>query len=290
MNEYEKPTIELVLKLLAEADGINNVLNIVLQKTVDEISEELFFELQKFEKNGTIDLNQKIDLSQHPKIFILIKRLEDTIIQKLDEYAWIAMSASGESLTSSYKTTVASTYEILGKPMGKPYQETMINDTYIKETVLKVPWCQDGKVYSQRLYANVANFEQKLAFVLEEGITKGKGMEWMKQAWRKLTGAAMYDTARLLKTETMAMWSLATKTSYLDMGVKYVKISNPDPCHGICVDYNKNEPILLSEAIIGDLLPPYHPNCACLYYAYDVPQESTATPDYIYTGTQSVEG
>jgi hypothetical protein len=52
-------------------------------------------------------------------------------------------------------------------------------DTYIKENVLKIPWCQDGKTYSERLYSNVANFHSKLAYVLEEGITNGRGMEWM---------------------------------------------------------------------------------------------------------------
>jgi hypothetical protein len=55
--------------------------------------------------------------------------------------------------------------------------------------------------------------------VLEEGITNGKGIDWMMDSWRKLTGSTAYDTARLLKTETMAMWSQATKDAYLEMGI-----------------------------------------------------------------------
>ena len=144
-----------------------------------------------------------------------------------------------------------------------------VTDTYITEKVLNIPWCQDGKVYSQRLYGHVAQFQQKLAYVLEEGISKGKGMDWMMESWRKLTGSTAYDTARLLKTETMAMWSTATKAAYLEMGIEYVEIVGDAECGGICLDYVDGAPIPLAEAEIGDLLPPYHPNCACSYVAYE---------------------
>ena len=89
----------------------------------------------------------------------------------------------------------------------------------------------------------------------------------MMGAWRKLTHSAAYDSARLLKTETMAMWSLATKESYLTMGIEYVEIVGDAECGGICVDY-VGEPIPLREAELGDDLPPYHPNCACSFIAY----------------------
>lgn len=62
-------------------------------------------------------------------------------------------------------------------PVGVELPQTQIIDTYITKDVLPIPWCSDGKTYSQRLYANVANFEDKLSFVLEQGIEKGKGIE-----------------------------------------------------------------------------------------------------------------
>ena len=89
----------------------------------------------------------------------------------------------------------------------------------------------------------------------------------MKESWMKLTGSTAYDTARLLKTETMAMWSIATKSSLLDMGVEYVEIVGDAECGGICLDY-VGEAIRLREAEIGDLLPLYHPNCACSFVEY----------------------
>ena len=83
----------------------------------------------------------------------------------------------------------------------------------------------------------------------------------------KLTGSTAYDTARLLKTETMAMWSMATKSSLLEMGIEFVEIVGDAECGGICLDY-VGEAVPLREAEIGDLLPPYHPNCACSFVKY----------------------
>lgn len=278
MNKYNEPTIKLILDLLAEAAAVNDILNITLENTVNQLGKKLIADLQQFEKNGKIDLQQKIDLSNHPDILFLIKQLENSIIEALNEYAWVAMSASGESLTQSYVKTVKTTQEILGiSKANNPNLNILTNKDYVKSTILKIPWCQDGKTYSERIYANVANFEAKLAFVLEEGITKGRGIDWMMNSWKKLTGSAAYDTARLLQTETMAMWSLATKKSYLDAGIKYVIISNTDPCSEVCGEYNNNQPIPLHEATLGDKLPPYHPFCRCYYYAYDGP-----APDDIY--------
>ena len=102
----------------------------------------------------------------------------------------------------------------------------------------------------------------------------------MMDSWRKLTHSAAYDSARLLKTETIAMWSLATKESYLTMGIEYVEIVGDAECGGICVDY-VGEPIPLREAELGDDLPPYHPNCACSYIAYieEVPVDEEEIQD-----------
>ena len=55
------------------------------------------------------------------------------------------------------------------------------------------------------------------------------------------------------------MWSLATKETYLAIGIEYVEIVGDAACGGICVDY-VGEAIPLRDAELGDELPPYHPN------------------------------
>ena len=279
-NKYVEPTLELVLSLLAAAYEDEAYLDRVLYKMSEEVFAELKKEIEKLAKDGKIDLEQKITLSNNPAILAALKRIEQEQFLKFTDYIWMGSQVIGESMKRAYTDTLAATYQMFNYTKAiDPHNLTtgpkslnaaiQVTDTYITEKVLNVPWCQDGKVYSQRLYGHVAQFQQKLAYVLEEGISKGKGMDWMMESWRKLTGSTAYDTARLLKTETMAMWSTATKSAYLEMGIEYVVMVGDAECGGICLDYVDGDPIPLAEAEIGDLLPPYHPNCACSFVAWE---------------------
>lgn len=277
-NKYVEPTVELVLSLLAAAYEDQAYLDKILYQMSEEIFAELKKEIEKMVKDGKLDLQQKIDLNNNPTILMALKRIEQQQLRKFVDYIWIGNQVLAESMKRSYTDTLAATYLMYNytkaidphnlttgpKSLSAVVQTT---DTYLTDKILNVPWCQDGKIYSQRLYGHVSQFQQKLAFILEEGISKGKGMDWMMESWRKLTGSTAYDTARLLKTETMAMWSIATKSAYLEMGIEYVEIVGDAECGGICLDY-VGEAIPLAEAEIGDLLPPYHPNCACSFVEY----------------------
>lgn len=284
INKYAQPTIELVLSLLAEAYKDEDKLDRILKELSEDVFRELVEELKILEKNGKIDLSKPFDLRHNPNVYQALKRYETIQLRRLTDYYWIGYQVITESLTRTCLQTLNTTYAMFNYTKAyDPYYITktpdikaliQIRDTNIYDHFIKVPWCQDGKIYSDRLYGHVSQFQSKLAFVLEEGITKGKGLDWMMDSWRKLTGSTAYDTARLLKTETMAMWSQATKDAYLEMGIKYVEILGDAECGGICLDY-VGEAILLEEAEIGDLLPPYHPNCACSYVAYEeaIPKE-----------------
>ena len=289
LNPYAKPTVELVLLLLAEAYNDESKLDRVLYKLSKEVFADLQDALLELVKKGKLDLDQKIVLANHPVLYQELKKIEREQLHRYTDWLWMGYQVISESLTRSYVNAKIGTYNIYGKTMPnsmetyelnrlmenavmkngyvKSFPKIEIRDTNFYKENIAIPWCQDGKVYSDRLYSHVANFEQKLAFVLEEGIQNGKGMEWMQKSWMKLTGSTAYDTARLLKTETMAMWSMATKSSLLEMGVEFVEIVGDAECGGICLD-QVGEAVPLREAEIGDLLPPYHPNCACSYVEY----------------------
>ena len=278
-NPYVKPTVELVLSLLTAASKDQNYLDKVLSKMSEEVIVSLQKEIEGLVKDGKVDLEKKVDLANNPALLTTLKQIEQRQIQRFAEYTWLGSQIIEDSMERSYKDTLAATYKIFNYKKGiDPHNLTtgpkslnvviQNTDNYVKDKVVNVPWCQDGKVYSQRLYGHVSNFQQKLAYTLEEGVSKGKGMDWMKKTWRKLTGSTAYNTARLLKTETMAMWSIATKSAYLEMGIEYVLPVGDGACGTICVDFLGGDPIPLEDAEPGGLLPPYHPNCACSYVAW----------------------
>lgn len=289
-SEYSKPTVEMLFNILEEANKDEYIMDIFLHRISEEVIENFIKELKKIAKSKKVDFNTKVNLLEHPDIYKLVKEVEKKEWEHIMSYAWYAMQVFEESLVRSYRNTYVRT-EILFSPAIYGTSPTLgtkdftanvqITDTYITSHYLKIPWCQDGKTYSDRLYGHVSQFQNKLNYVLEQGINQGKGFDWMCQAWRKLTGSTAYATARLLKTETVAMWSQATKNAYLEMGIEYVEIIGDAVCGGICLDY-VGTAIPLREAELGDELPPYHPNCACSFVAYEeqVNVDETSIDDY----------
>lgn len=285
-RKYRKPTAELLLSLLDDSYKYQVKIDQMLEEISEEVIDEYIKLLKKLEKDGKIDLSQKFRLRDYPVIYREVKEIEKREWDRRMDTLWSWLNVVyTESLTNTYKDTVTGTLQIFANEFGYNFPQqnnfdisnlvmpqVQITDTYITSNVLPIPWCQDGKTYSERLYSHVANFQSKLDYVLEQGITNGKGMDWMMWAWRKLTGATAYNAARLLKTETVAMWSQATKKTYLSLGIEYVEIVGDAECGGICLDY-VGEAIPLREAELGDELPPYHPNCACSYVAYEEEKE-----------------
>lgn len=297
-----RETQERVLAALAKAYVRTDDLYSILKEITDEMWDELRPELQMILEKYLEDPHMQIDLSRYPAIRTAMLEAQQKQHWRLLEYYWIGYNVITESLIETYQQSSADAYALMGllplweretptmeevqkAALGiepQPLQqytvqlnvnavapEVRITDTYITSSILPIPWCQDGKVYSQRLYGHVANFQSKLDFVLREGISNGRGMEWMEKAWRQLVGATAYDTARLLKTETMAMYNRGLKDSYLEMGVEYVEIVGDAECGGICLDYVDGDPIPLEDADINVELPPYHPNCACSFVSYE---------------------
>ena len=75
-NRYVKPTIELVLSLLADAYKDQHLLDKILKEISDEVFAELEKEINKLVKDGKIDLDKKIDLYNNPALLTALKRIE----------------------------------------------------------------------------------------------------------------------------------------------------------------------------------------------------------------------
>lgn len=267
-SEYQDLTVDLIFDLLEDAYEDEDEIDRALMILADEVFEEVRQILEE------MDLTQKIRLEEHPAIYRALKEIENNEWRRFTDWCWMGYQVITGSLLDTYKKTLTTTYDmfrpkIASAPTANSLEvRSKTRDTYITERYLKVPWCQDGKTYSDRLWHNVSHFQEKLQYVLEYGVSRNKGIDWMIDEWRRITQTAGYEVARLLKTETMAMWSQATKEAYLDMGIEYVEIINPEGCEEVCSEY-VGEVIPLREAELGNELPPYHPNCVCDFVAYE---------------------
>ena len=84
-----KPTVELVLTLLAEAYEDEDKLDKLLAKLSDEVIEDLKEALKDLIKRGKLDLDAKINLANHPDLYRALKEIERDKLNKLTEYYWI---------------------------------------------------------------------------------------------------------------------------------------------------------------------------------------------------------
>ena len=195
VNRYKqraryRETQEKVLEALASAYMKTDYLDKILKEITDEMWEELRPELQMILEKYLEDPHMKIDLSRYPAIQMALVEAERKQHWRLLEYFWIGYNVITDSLVETYKQSSADAYALMGLlPLWERESPTMeevrraaqgnvdiptyqitietptqisasirITDTYIKSDILPIPWCQDGKVYSQRLYGHVANF------------------------------------------------------------------------------------------------------------------------------------
>lgn len=169
-------------------------------------------------------------------------------------------------LMLDYEMTAAATAKSIGVDPA-PYLAVRYEEPKKMQNIIERPWCPDGKTYIDRVRDATSTMDTQLRRVIVQGIQRGWSVDRMSKIFKTITGTAEWKARRLIRTETMAVYSKVTKDIYLENGIDYVEIIGDAECGGICLDY-VGEAIPLKEAEIGDDLPPYHPNCACSFCAY----------------------
>ena len=139
----------------------------------------------------------------------------------------------------------------------------------VRDELITKAWCPDNKTYIDRVRANTLDLDEKLRLVIVQGLRRGWSTERMSQILQNIAGVTAYKADRLIRTETMAVWSKVTKEMYLEEGIEFVEIIGDARCGGICLD-EVGKVIPLRHARLGTDLPPYHPNCCCSYCSYDL--------------------
>lgn len=210
------------------------------------LNEEEFRKLTYSLKYGIIDtdIKEALDEIEHKVEQLQTNRL----------MAWLILD---------YELTAQKT----AASIGVPKENFKILPFSVTKDIVTKPWVKDNKTFLDRVIANTKDMDAKLRYVIIEGIKNGWSISKMSETFRTITGVAAYKAARLVRTETMAVYSKATKETFLENGIEYVEIIGDAACGGICLDY-VGEALPLAEAEIGDDLPPYHPNCACSFCAY----------------------
>lgn len=119
---------------------------------------------------------------------------------------------------------------------------------------------KDNKNYVDRIYANMGDIKNQIS-----GIMLGANVDPIVKLGliHDVLEKMQNEWLRLLNTEVQAAYSQGARDGYLACGKRYAVIENGDACDE-CQEFVGQHPVEL-DGSIGIDLPPYHPNCRCVF-------------------------
>ena len=196
----------------------------------------------------------KKHISRYEQIETQMRQIEEKLYA---EYNNECYGYLGNVVRDSYYKTA---YEI-EKGTGIGVNIHRLNAKLV-EKYLTHPWCQDGKVFSDRIWQRkdelVRTLDQELTRQLITGADPQKAIDAI---------AAKFDVSKrqagtLVMTESAAIASEASKDSMKDLGVEEYEILATLDSHTseICQEMDGKH-FRMSEYEPGLTAPPFHPNC-----------------------------
>lgn len=123
--------------------------------------------------------------------------------------------------------------------------------------------------FSQRIWANVSELQNRLSEIITNGIIQGINPRQMTGRLRERFAVSESDAERLLRTELARVQTETQRQSFERMGFDaYVFISLEGAACPVCAALDTGEPIPLEDFMPGETAPPIHPNCRCSVAAW----------------------
>lgn len=215
-----------------------------LEKTIKD-----FKKLMKpyLRSDGTIDSNLWAS-SSTPKEKAMLER----IITNIENFSTNMANKSTKQLTQSLKQVYRQSYYTIS---------TSTLDKRLVERAVSTPWTKDAREFSDRIWTNKDNFNRNIRRLVTDNVLKGESIQKTAKRMRKMYSNTVYNTERIIRTETQAIYNRATIDRAEAEGVSQLMILREPDCCDVCK--KKKEFINTSEASIGDTIPPFHPNCRC---------------------------
>lgn len=193
-------------------------------------------------------------ISRYEQIQLQMRQIEEKLYA---EYNNECYGYLGELVEDSYYHTA---YEIekgtgIGIDLHKLDRDTV-------EKYLTHPWCQDGKVFSDRIWQRkdelVRTLDQELTRQLITGADPQKAIDAISDKF----DVSKRQAGTLVMTESAAIASEASKDSMENLGVEEYEVLATLDSHTseICQEMD-GQHFRMSEYNPGLTAPPFHPNC-----------------------------
>lgn len=250
---------EKLSESFANADEVNNYLTNKYKECLIEFCGKYNELLKPYVKDGVLDA-AALQKAKSTDVVFAAKYMR--LLREIDMFKEKLGKPQQEKILSLlenvYKDNVIKTFTELGVPTDG----IEILNAAAVERAVKTPFTADGREFSDRIWDNLDRMNGKLRATLSESIAKGESIQKTTRKFKDIFGNTTYNTERIIRTETMAVYAKASKDSYSTLGVEEMEIlAEADACD-ICQDM-ANKRVKVDEAELGIDIPPFHPFCKC---------------------------
>lgn len=133
-----------------------------------------------------------------------------------------------------------------------------------KEVELIVNGSFHNATFSDRIWSNMTQLKSTLDEILTQGMIQGKHPYELSRLLRKRIDVSKSNADRLLRTEMAVVQTESQLNNFRENGFGYAEIV-AEADDFVCEDCEAldGEIVSLEDAVPGDNVPPFHPNCRC---------------------------
>lgn len=144
-----------------------------------------------------------------------------------------------------------------------PMDIPMANKKQIAE-VVKAVWCQDGKSFSDRIWLDKANMQQRLSKGLVNCVSTGASKDKLVKDIAANMDVAFNQSDCLVRTELCRIQNQSAADSYMAAGITEYEIvaAEDERTCDLCGKMNGKR-FAFDEMQVGVNMPPWHPNDRC---------------------------
>ena len=135
-------------------------------------------------------------------------------------------------------------------------------DSRTIDTLIKKPWAQDGKNFSDRIWTNKDKLVNNLHTELTQSIIRGADPKQAIDNLAKTMEVSKAQAGRLIMTESAAISAAAQKNCFKDLDVERYEILATLDSHtsDICQEMD-GKVFDMKDYKVGETAPPFHPHC-----------------------------
>ena len=197
-----------------------------------------------------------------------------TRLELINAQIWgeVKKASVSEKITTTdlYEKVFENSYYQTGFDMAKGLGENIAFSTLDKRTVEKVLNQKfEGEDFSQRIWSNTDKLASQLSEIIARSIATGASVERTSREFRERFGVGISNATRLVRTETCYFENNAELAAYAEMGIEeFVFVATLDSRTSEICQSMDGQRFKLSKAMVGENVPPLHPNCRSTIVAY----------------------